>query len=121
MHVRKPGHFLRKGHLKQRNDIHLISKSKFATVVEGDPKAPFSIATTPMCKEACYFFPWGVSSGSNCLSDGLWNRSKRVRTPVTLLRSLSHKYPWERYEPPYPPSYGPNSTTTVLLGELVWH
>ena len=27
------------------------------------------------------------------------------------------KYPWERYEPPYPPSYGLNSTTTVLLGE----
>ena len=25
--------------------------------------------------------------------------------------------PWERYEPPYPPSYGLNSTTTVLLGE----
>ena len=46
---------------------------------------------------------------------------KRVRTPVTLLRSLSDKYPWERYEPPYPPSYGLNSTTTVLLGEWLWH
>ena len=31
------------------------------------------------------------------------------------------KYPWERYEPPYPPSYGLNSTTTVLLGEWLWH
>ena len=41
----------------------------------------------------------------------------RVCTPITLLRSLSVKYPWERYEPPYPPSYGFNSTTTVLLGE----
>ena len=30
-------------------------------------------------------------------------------------------YPWERYEPPYPPSYGLNSTTTVLLGEWLWH
>ena len=50
-------------------------------------------------------------------SDGLRNRSKRVRTPVALSRSLSGKYPWERYEPPYPPSYGLNSTTTVLLGE----
>ena len=28
------------------------------------------------------------------------------------------KYPWERYEPPYPPSYGLDSTTTVLLGRL---
>ena len=42
---------------------------------------------------------------------------KRVRSPVALLRSLSDKYPWERYEPPYPPSYGLNSTTTVLLRE----
>ena len=27
----------------------------------------------------------------------------------------------ERYEPPYLPSYGLNSTTTVLLGEWLWH
>ena len=27
----------------------------------------------------------------------------------------------KRYEPPYPPSYGLNSTTTVLLGEWLWH
>ena len=26
-----------------------------------------------------------------------------------------------RYEPPYPPSYWLNSTTTVLLGEWLWH
>ena len=26
-----------------------------------------------------------------------------------------------RYEPPYPSSYGLNSTTTVLLGEWLWH
>ena len=51
----------------------------------------------------------------------LRNRSTRVRTPVAQLRSLSGKYPWERYEPPYPPSYGINSTTTVLLGEWLWH
>ena len=38
-----------------------------------------------------------------------------------LLRSLSGKYPWERYKPPYLPSYGFNSTTTVLLGEWLWH
>ena len=29
----------------------------------------------------------------------LQNRNKRVRTPVMLLRSLSDKYLWERYEP----------------------
>ena len=42
-------------------------------------------------------------------ADGLRNRSEWVRTPVALFRSLSDKYPLERYEPPYPPSYGLNS------------
>ena len=51
----------------------------------------------------------------------IYNRSTRVRTPVALLRSLSGKYPCERYEPPYPPTYGLNSTTTVLLGEWLGH
>ena len=50
-----------------------------------------------------------------------YDRSSRVRTPVALLHSLSDKYPWERYETPYPPSYGLNSKCTVLLGELLWH
>ena len=58
----------------------------------------------------------GVSSWCNG-----YNRSTRVRTPVALLRSLSGKYPWERYEPPYSLSYGLNSTSTVLLGEWLWH
>ena len=31
-------------------------KVKLATIVEGDPKAPFSIATTPKCREGCYSF-----------------------------------------------------------------
>ena len=30
------------------------------TVVEDDPKAAFSIATTPMSKEGRYSFPWIV-------------------------------------------------------------
>ena len=34
-----------------------ISKVKLATVVEGNPKAPFSIATTPRCRGGCYSFP----------------------------------------------------------------
>ena len=29
-----------------------------ATVVEGDPKATFSRATTLRCGEGCYSFPW---------------------------------------------------------------
>ena len=59
--------------------------------------------------------------GDDTLFRGSGDRRKRVRTPVVLLRSLSVKYPWKRYEPPNPPSYGLNSTTTVLLGEWLWH
>ena len=35
-----------------------ISKVKLATIVEGDPKAPFSIATTPRCRGGRYSIPW---------------------------------------------------------------
>ena len=38
-----------------RLDLCII---KLATVVEGDQKAPFSIATTPRCREGRYSFPW---------------------------------------------------------------
>ena len=34
------------------------TRVKLATVVEGDPKAPFSIATTPSCRGGHYSFPW---------------------------------------------------------------
>ena len=37
---------------------HVEVKVKSATLVEGDPKAPFSIATTPRCRGGCYSFPW---------------------------------------------------------------
>ena len=33
---------------------------KLATVVKGDPKAPFSIATTPRCRGGHYSIPWIV-------------------------------------------------------------
>ena len=46
---------------------------------------------------------------------------KAMDCGIALLRSLSGKYSWKRYELPYPPSYGLNSTTTVLLGEWLWH
>ena len=32
-------------------------KVKLATLVEGDPKASFSIATTPRCRGGCYSIP----------------------------------------------------------------
>ena len=35
-----------------------IYKVKLMTVVKGDPKAPFSITTTPRCKGGRYVFHW---------------------------------------------------------------
>ena len=46
---------------------------------------------------------------------GLRDRSKRVRTPIALRRSLSDKYPRERYEPPFSPNHGLNSIIAILL------
>ena len=31
------------------------------SIVEGEPKAPFSIASTPRCTKSCYSFPWTAS------------------------------------------------------------
>ena len=67
-----------------------------------DPRSPEPLSNT---------LPSRIMGWSNTT---MRNRSKRVRTPVALLRSLSGKYPWERYEPHYPPSYGLNSTTTSV-------
>ena len=37
--------------------IYIYIYIKLATVIKGDPKAPFSVATTARCKgERCYFF-----------------------------------------------------------------
>ena len=35
-----------------------VSKVKSVTIVKGDPKAPFSIATIPVCRGGRYSFPW---------------------------------------------------------------
>ena len=53
--------------MKVDNFIHFMNSKvgityhtklkKLATVVEGDQKAPFSIATTPRCRGGRYFFP----------------------------------------------------------------
>ena len=36
---------------------YIKSKVKLATIVEGDPKAPISIATTPRCRGGRYSIP----------------------------------------------------------------
>ena len=38
--------------------LHQKSKKRLAPVIEGDQKAPFSIATTPRCRGGRYSFPW---------------------------------------------------------------
>ena len=50
-----------------------ISKVKLATIVEGDPKAPFSIATSPRCRGGRYsipriapLYPWTVPYNAEC-------------------------------------------------------
>ena len=52
------------------------------------------------------------------VDSGLKKCGTRVQTPVVPLRSLSDKYPRERYEPPYTPIFGLNSTITVLQDEF---
>ena len=44
--------------VSKRMDCLSKLKDKLATVVEGDPKAPFSTATTPRCRGGRYSFPW---------------------------------------------------------------
>ena len=38
--------------------IRICKVVKLVTVVEGDLKAPLSIATVPRCRGGRYFFPW---------------------------------------------------------------
>ena len=51
----------RKRKSKTRNSLNIKYKVKLATLVEGDPEVPFSIATTPRCGEGRYSFPWVAS------------------------------------------------------------
>ena len=44
-------------HIIHVTDIY-IYMLLLATFVEGDQKAPFSIATTPRCRGGRYSFPW---------------------------------------------------------------
>ena len=38
---------------------------KLATIVEGDPKAPFTVATSSRCKDGCYSNPLNAQSVFN--------------------------------------------------------
>ena len=43
-------------HLLNFIQYHIVCLYKLATIVKADQKAPFSIATSPRCKEGCYSF-----------------------------------------------------------------
>ena len=45
----------------------------------------------------------------------------RIVVREFVLQSRYDGYFRARYEPPYPPSYGLNSNTTVLLWKWLWH
>ena len=44
------GKYIKKSYMRELQTI--------GHVVEGDPKAPFSIATAPRCRGGRYSFPW---------------------------------------------------------------
>ena len=99
-----------------------ISHQNLANNYVRRPTLLFNIVLTcinsyllPMCKEIVILKIWWLYIYIYIY------RSMRVQTPVMLLHSLSNKYPWEKYESPYPPIYGLNSTTTVLLKGWIWH
>ena len=43
--------------LQELQNWSFTTGCKLVTVIEGDQKAPFSIATTPRCKRGRYSFP----------------------------------------------------------------
>ena len=120
-------------------------KVRLATVVEGDPKAPFSIATTPRYWGRCYSLPWiaplypepcllmlSVKQGSikyHFLS--LWYNSPRSSGPVAntlLIRLIVHQYiymytyiycniPRSNLQKAFTP---PHKHTYISIGHLGW-
>ena len=56
--INKSAHTKKSGNIFNDPRICTVKKVNFVTLVEGDLKAPFSIATTPRCKEGRYSIPW---------------------------------------------------------------
>ena len=71
----------------------LICKIKLVILVEGDPKAPFSIATTLRCRGGRYSFRWiaplySLSSSSSSYRAG----STDIPDPLSPLLPMVHTY-----------------------------
>ena len=81
--------------------VYIYIYIKFATLVEGDPKAPFSIATTLRCRVGCYsipmsstmapLYPW--SSPYNAESKARWHQVPFFESLVWLDLGLNPSLP----------------------------
>ena len=62
---------------------HIYMTHKLATIVEGDPKAPFSIATTPRCRGGRYSIPriWRITGTITSSLSEPWSNSNESVTP----------------------------------------
>ena len=85
------------------------------TVVEGDPKAPFSIATTLRLWEGCYsipkiipLYPWSIPYNAECLT-------RKVQ--VTIIWVLGMTRPGIELRSPVPLA---NTLTIVQMGRFVY-
>ena len=67
-------------------------KKKLATLVEGDLKAPFSIATTLRCRGGCYSIPWITPLYSWSLP---YNAECKARQHEVPFLSLSYDSTWD--------------------------
>ena len=67
-----------------------ISKVKLATIVEGNPKAPFSIATTPKCRGGRHSFPGKRRNNQSYNKRMLQINSERVYDEI---RGSLNKFP----------------------------
>ena len=63
------------GQITTDKEFSVCTISKLATIVKGDPKVPFSIATTPGCRGGRYFipgiaplYPWSSPYSVECLA-----------------------------------------------------
>ena len=65
---------------------------KLATIVEGDPRAPFSIATPPRCTEGRYSFPWIAPLYSASIPFNAERQTRRHQLPFS---SLWYDSTWE--------------------------
>ena len=110
-------------------------KVKLATVVEGDQKAPFSIATTPRCKDGCYsipwiapLYPWYVPYIAECLAmryqvpfskSLVWHRIETLpHRPMSTALLFIHKWKENNWIRTFPQGISAISNAHCLVQDL---